>query len=298
MESRGRKRSQAWDSPQPTPGPPHPPHWHSLVQAADVLPLLAQPGPARLGFPGHVQICGERGARGVLRSTGDVPPAGTGFLATLVPRLARSRSRAPAGRAQGWQQVSREGQEQRWVVPGRGAAPAVPTVAPSRGCAVPGSLRPAEAGQDPVRVAKRPLTLGGTNPQRPWWTRLGCRSRRVLGPLSWWPRTAASSACRGRGLRREVELPADTASHLSSNIESHLPSEATSRPPDEALHPFFRISQPTSVRELAGICFLSSRSSATDAKLHSKASLTSPQIELGVLGGSRTSLAPGAGAGG
>lgn len=63
MESRGRKRSQVWDSPQPEPSSPrHSPHpmcRHSLVQAAAVLPLLAQPGPAWLGFPGHVQICGK-----------------------------------------------------------------------------------------------------------------------------------------------------------------------------------------------------------------------------------------------
>lgn len=60
MESRGRKRSQAWDCPQPKLAPlwrsPRPTRRHSLVQAAAVLPLLAQPGPARLGFPGHVQI--------------------------------------------------------------------------------------------------------------------------------------------------------------------------------------------------------------------------------------------------
>lgn len=50
-----RKRSQVWDSPQP-PVQPHPTHRHSLVQAAAVLPLLAQPGPAQLGLPGHVEI--------------------------------------------------------------------------------------------------------------------------------------------------------------------------------------------------------------------------------------------------
>lgn len=35
---------------------PHPTHRHSLVQAAAVLLLLAQPGLAQLGLPGHTQI--------------------------------------------------------------------------------------------------------------------------------------------------------------------------------------------------------------------------------------------------
>jgi len=60
MESRGRERSRAQDDAEHQPGAPRcsprPTRRHSLVQAAAVLPLLAQPGPAWLGFPGHVQI--------------------------------------------------------------------------------------------------------------------------------------------------------------------------------------------------------------------------------------------------
>lgn len=172
-ESRGRKKSQVWDSPQLEPSSPcHSPHpmcRHSLVQAAAMLPLLAQPGPAWLGFPGHVQICGEREEgneqheeKGMPRpySTwmclwhqlpGDSRPLSSPGWRCPTPE--HLQDKPEAGSSLDLSFLGRIGVAQgcagTWS-----SSSCNPAAAPSHGCPIPRGLCPAETRQAPIRVAE------------------------------------------------------------------------------------------------------------------------------------------------
>lgn len=193
MESRGRKRSQAWDSPQPEPGPLPPgaaptpragTHWYRLLPCCRFWPSLARLGLGSLAMSksegrerrgmssGKKRGCQHPTPRGCVSSTGflgapghaplpagDVPLQSIHRASPRLPALSRfkfsGKDRSSPGLCRDMEPLRLSLQQ------------SLPVGAPSPGaCAQP---RP---GRLQLGWQKAPLVMNVINPQRhfpPLW---------------------------------------------------------------------------------------------------------------------------------